>query len=103
MDALTLTWPAAVAIIASVATLTVGAIKIMGQGKSVRTIADLHAEHQQLAGRVHGVETQMVKLESDLQGTITTQIADLKQDIRRMDAKMDNLLKAALDVIKQKV
>lgn len=102
VDALVVGWPAAIAIVASVVTLTVGAIKIMSQGKAVRTVNELHAEHTQLAKRVAGVETQMVRLESDLQGTITTQIADLKGDIRRMDAKMDQLVKAALDVVKQK-
>lgn len=102
METFAITWPAAIAIIASVVTLTVGAIKIMSQGKAARTVNELHTEHTQLAKRVAGVETQMVRLESDLQGTITTQIADLKGDIRRMDQKMDQLVKAALDAVKQK-
>lgn len=93
MDPVMITWPGAVAIVASVVALTVGAIKIMGTGKTKRTIDELHADHQSLSERVHGVETQMVRLESDLQGTITTQISDLKGDIRRMDQKMDTLVK----------
>lgn len=102
MEPLAISWPAAVAIVASIVTLTVGALKILSQGKAVRNINELHTEHTQLAKRVAGVETQMVRLESDLQGTITTQITDLKNDLRRMDQKMDTLVKAALNAVQSK-
>jgi len=99
MEALAISWPAAVAIIASTIAITVGAIRIMGQGKDTITVGSLKKDHAALNERVRGVETSMAKMESDLSGVITTQIKDLKNDVQRLDGKMDTMVKEVINAL----
>lgn len=99
METLAISWPAAVAVVASVIAITFGAIRIMAQGKDTISVNSLKKDHQALNDRVRGVETSMARLESDLSGVITTQIKDLKGDITRLDAKIDTMVKEVINAL----
>lgn len=99
MESFVLNWPSAMAVVASAVVLTVGVLKIMASGKATRSLDELHNDHKTLLDRVQGVETQMVRLEADLEGTITTQIKDLKEDVLRIDGKIDSLVKEVVSAL----
>ena len=99
MDVLTLSWAGAVAVVASVATLTYGVQRIIAQGRATVSIASLQQDHKLLAERVHATELEIARLESDFKGTITTQIRDLKTDLRHVDQKLDELVKEVVGAL----
>jgi len=99
MDPLSISWPAAIAVIGSVVALTFGVIKVMSQGKALVTTDTLQKEHEHLSERVRAVETQMATLETDLSGLVTTQINDLKGDINRLDTKIDTMVKEVIGAL----
>ncbi len=99
IEAVAISWPAALAVVGSIVAITVGATRIMGTGKENVTMASLKKDHASLNERVRGVETLMARLETDLSGVITTQIKDLKEDLHRLDAKLDLMVKEVISAL----
>ena len=90
-------WPAAAALIVSVTTITIGAIRIFGQGRP-----SMAHQQQNLATRIHDLETCVVRLEADVSGTLTNQIADIKEDLRRLERKIVTFFAQVVEGITKK-
>lgn len=99
IESLAISWPTAGAIVGSVVAITLGAIRIMGTGSESRAISGLKKEYTALNERVRGVETSMARMETGLSGVITTQISDLKEDLHRLDSKMDVMVKEVINAL----
>lgn len=94
-----LSWPAAIALVGVAMTITAGVLKMFSMGRTTVTTASLQDATTRLANRVTNSEQKIIALETSVDKTVSSQITDLKEGMRRMEDKMDTLVKEVITAL----
>lgn len=94
-----LSWPAALALVSVAVTITVGVLKMFGMGRSTITGESLQKDINSLYEKTNIADQRITALETSVEKTVTSQISDLKDGIRRMEDKMDTLVKEVITAL----
>lgn len=99
MNEIVLSWPAAVALIGVSVTITVGILKLFGMGRSTITNETLQKDISSLYDRANTSDQRITSLETSVEKTVTSQISDLRGSMRRVEDKMDTLVKEVIGAL----
>jgi chromosome segregation ATPase len=93
MEQVVFSWPAAVAAIAAIITLTAGIIKLFSIGRSTTSVGDLQNKLSRLEGKTHELEIQLATLQTNVNQKLTQDLGLLREDMRSVSQKMDSLVR----------
>lgn len=94
-----LSWPAAIALVGVAITITAGVLKMFGMGRSTVTTETLQKDISNLYDRAGTADQKIAALETSVEKTLSSQITDLKDGMRRMEDKMDTLVKEVITAL----
>lgn len=94
-----LSWPAAIALIGVSMTITAGVLKMFGMGRTTITTDTLQKDIGSLYDKANSADQRLTALETSVDKTVTSQIADLKAGMHRMEDKMDTLVKEVITAL----
>jgi predicted nucleic acid-binding Zn-ribbon protein len=85
--------------IGGIGTIVAGILRYVQLKTGTYTIHMLHKEHDSMKQRISSLEGSVISMEASVEGKISSQIEDLKEDIKGINRKMDTLVREVVTAV----